>query len=38
MHLTNIVFDEPPSELFHVPADYTLQELEPSAKPEPPAD
>jgi hypothetical protein len=35
MHLTNIVFDEPPAELFRVPADYTVMELQPAVKPEP---
>ena len=36
--LTNLVLEEPPAELFQVPADYTLQELQPVAKPEPPSD
>lgn len=35
MRLTNLVLDEPPAELFQVPADYTVKELEPVAKPEP---
>jgi hypothetical protein len=38
MRLTNLVFEEPPAELFQVPADYTIQELQPVAKPEPPPD
>jgi len=38
MHLTNIVLDEPPAELFQVPSDYTLQELQPVTKPEPLSD
>ena len=33
--LTNLVLEEPPAELFQVPADYTVQELQPVAKPEP---
>jgi hypothetical protein len=36
--LTDIVFEEPPAELFQVPADYTLKELQTVAKPEPPSD
>jgi len=36
--LTNIVFEEPPAELFQVPADYTLKELQTVPKPEPPSD
>ena len=36
--LTNLVLEEPPAELFQVPADYTIQELQPVAKPEPPSD
>jgi hypothetical protein len=35
LRLTNLVLDEPPAELFQVPADYTVQELQPIAKPEP---
>ncbi len=38
IHLTNLVLDEPPAELFQVPADYTVKELQPVAKPEPPSD
>jgi hypothetical protein len=33
--LTNLVLDEPPAELFQVPADYTVKALQPLAKPEP---
>jgi hypothetical protein len=33
LHLSNLVLDEPPAELFQVPADYTVQELQPVAKP-----
>jgi len=33
--LTNLVLDEPPADLFQVPADYTVKELQPVAKPEP---
>jgi hypothetical protein len=36
--LTNLVLEEPPAELFQVPADYTVQELQPVAKPEPPSE
>jgi hypothetical protein len=36
--LTNLVLDEPPAELFQVPPDYTLQELQPVAKPASPSD
>jgi hypothetical protein len=36
--LTNLVRDEPPAELFQVPPDYTIEELQPVAKPEPPSD
>ena len=36
--LTNLVLDEPPAELFQVPADYTLEELQPVAKPASPSD
>lgn len=35
--LANLVLDEPPAELFQVPADYTVQELQPVAKPESPS-
>ncbi len=35
MRLTNLVLDEPPAELFQVPADYTVKELQPVVKPEP---
>lgn len=38
MHLTNIVFDEPPAELFQVPADYTVKELQPVSKPDAPSE
>ena len=38
MHLTNLVLEEPPANLFQVPPDYTLEELRPVAKPEPPSD
>ena len=38
MRLSNLVLDEPPAELFQVPADYTLKELQTVAKPEPPSD
>ena len=38
MRLTNLVFEEPPADLFQVPADYTVQELQPVARPEPPSD
>jgi len=38
MHLTNLVLEEPPAELFQLPADYTLEELRPVAKPESPSD
>lgn len=31
--ITNLVRDEPPAELFQVPPDYTLEELQPVAKP-----
>jgi hypothetical protein len=34
--LANLVLDEPPAGLFLVPADYTVKELQPVAKPEPP--
>ena len=36
--LTNLVLEEPSSDLFEVPPDYTIQELQPVAKPEPPSD
>jgi hypothetical protein len=35
---TNLVLDEPPADLFQVPPDYTVQELQPVAKPESPSD
>jgi len=35
MRVTNLVFEEPPAELFQVPADYTVKELQSVAKPEP---
>jgi hypothetical protein len=38
MRLSNLVLDEPPAELFQVPADYTLKELQTVPKPEPPSD
>jgi hypothetical protein len=38
MHLTNLVLDEPPAELFQVPADYTVRELQTVVKPEPASD
>jgi hypothetical protein len=38
LRLTNLVLEEPPAELFQVPADYTVQELQPLAKPESPSD
>jgi hypothetical protein len=38
MRLTNLVFEEPPAELFQVPADYTIEELQPVAKPASPSD
>jgi hypothetical protein len=38
LRLTNLVLDEPPAELFQVPADYTLEELQPVAKTESPSD
>jgi hypothetical protein len=38
MRLTNLVLDEPPAELFQVPADYTVEELQPVTKPVPPSD
>jgi len=36
--LTNLVLDEPPADLFQVPADYTVVELQPVMKPEAPSD
>jgi len=33
--LTNLVLDEPPADLFQVPADYTIEEIQPVAKPKP---
>ena len=36
--LTNLVRDEPPADFFQAPADYTLVELQPVAKPESPSD
>jgi len=38
MRLTNLVFEEPPAELFQVPADYTVQELQPVTRPETPSE
>jgi hypothetical protein len=38
MRLTNLVLDEPPPELFQVPPDYTVEELQPVAKPESPSE
>jgi len=38
MHLTNLVLEEPPAELFQVPPDYTVKELEPVTKPESPSE
>jgi hypothetical protein len=38
MHLTNLVFEEPPAELFQVPPDYTVEELQPVANPASPSD
>jgi hypothetical protein len=38
LRLTNLALDEPRAELFQVPPDYTLQELQPVAKPESPSD
>lgn len=35
MRLSNVVLDEPPADLFEVPANYTVQELQPVTKPEP---
>jgi len=36
--LSNLVLEEPPADLFQVPADYTVQELQPVPKPEPPSE
>jgi hypothetical protein len=36
--LTNLSLDEPPADLFQVPADYTVRELQPVARPEPPSE
>jgi len=36
--MSDVVFEEPPAELFQVPADYTVQELQPVGKPAPPSD
>jgi hypothetical protein len=33
MQVTKLVRDEPPAELFQVPPDYTIEELQPVAKP-----
>jgi hypothetical protein len=33
--LINLVLDEPPVDLFQVPADYTIEEIQPVAKPKP---
>jgi hypothetical protein len=38
LRLTNPVLDEPSADLFQVPADYTVQELQPIAKPASPSD
>lgn len=38
MRLSNLVLDEPPAELFQVPVDYTIQELQTVSKPEPASD
>jgi hypothetical protein len=38
MRLANLVFDGPPADLFQVPADYTVVELQPVAKTESPSD
>jgi hypothetical protein len=36
--LSNLLLEEPPAELFQVPAEYTVVELQPVAIPKPPAD
>ena len=38
MHLTNLALEEPPAELFQVPPGYTVEELQPVAKPTSPSD
>jgi hypothetical protein len=38
MRLTNLVLAEPSPDLFQVPPDYTIQELQPVAKPESPSE
>jgi hypothetical protein len=38
MRVTNHVRDEPPAELFQVPPEYTVEELQPVAKPASPSD
>jgi len=38
MHLTNLVLEEPPAELFQVPANYSVKELQPVTKPESPSE
>jgi hypothetical protein len=38
IRLTNLVRDEPPAELFQMPADYTVDELRPVAEPASPSD
>lgn len=38
LRLTNLVLDEPPADLFQIPPDYTIVELQPVAKPESPSD
>jgi hypothetical protein len=38
MRLTNLVLDEPPADLFQVPPDYTVVELQPVEKPASPPD
>jgi hypothetical protein len=38
MRLTNLVLEEPPEQLFQVPPDYTVEELQPVARPESPSE
>jgi hypothetical protein len=38
MHLTNLVREEPPADLFQLPPDYTLVEVQPVEKPLPPSE
>ena len=38
MRLTNLVRDEPPAELFQLPPDYTVEELQPVTEPASPSD